>query len=73
MFFTVDLIQAQLQFGFGAQAVLACLVQGGVMRAWLVAQLQPFEVIGCVQQRRCGGAAGLLGSGEGVELLLQAL
>ncbi|MNV83946.1 hypothetical protein D3C71_1777860 [compost metagenome] len=38
-----------------------------------MAQLQPFERIGYVEQRRRGSVAGLLGSAEGVELPLQAL
>ncbi|MNE93547.1 hypothetical protein D3C80_1914100 [compost metagenome] len=73
MFLVVNLVQAQLQFGFGAQAVQACLVKGGVVRAVFVAQFQHFLRTVGVQQRGCGGGTGLLGHREGVHLLLQTL
>ncbi|MCY1437650.1 hypothetical protein D9M71_538190 [compost metagenome] len=73
MLFSVDLVQAQLQFGFGTQTVQARLVKGCVVRAVFVAQFQHFLRTVGVQQRGCGGGAGLLGRGEGIHLPLQTL
>ncbi|MNV51170.1 hypothetical protein D3C71_1432090 [compost metagenome] len=73
MLFSVDLVQAQLQFSFGTQTVQARLVKGCVVRAVFVAQFQHFLRTVGVQQRGCGGGTGLLGHREGVHLLLQTL
>ncbi len=73
MFLVADLVQAQLQLGFGAQAVQARLVKGGVVRAVFVAQFQHLLRTVGVQQRGCGAGAGLLGRRELVHLPLQTL